>query len=167
MSVTILAGPPCSGKTTYARTHAERLDVVLDWDAVFADVSGHALYVQPYRFHRDVAHEFQLRAARVHRGFIIRSAPARAERAALRARHRARSIVLAVWPYECVRRLQRSDRPSDVKARQELYIHEWWGLYQADPSPDETEVWPDPAELEDAEAPEISRATQAPGGEAA
>ena len=33
-TVIVVAGPPCSGKTTYVRTHAARGDVTIDFDAI-------------------------------------------------------------------------------------------------------------------------------------
>lgn len=32
--LTVVTGPPCSGKTTYVRTHAQPDDVVVDFDAI-------------------------------------------------------------------------------------------------------------------------------------
>jgi predicted kinase len=40
MSVTLIAGPPCAGKTTYARELAQPGDVVVDFDDICLEVGG-------------------------------------------------------------------------------------------------------------------------------
>lgn len=34
MVITVVTGPPCSGKTTYVRTHAKPGDIVIDFDLI-------------------------------------------------------------------------------------------------------------------------------------
>ena len=38
--VTLVSGPPAAGKTTYAKQHAKREDVIIDLDDCFTDVCG-------------------------------------------------------------------------------------------------------------------------------
>lgn len=34
MVITVVTGPPCSGKSTYVRTHARPGDIIVDFDAI-------------------------------------------------------------------------------------------------------------------------------------
>lgn len=65
-------------------------------------------------------------------GWLIRSSPEATARAATREIHLARSIVLEVWPGECLARLERSDRSANAKARLRRYIDQWWARYERD-----------------------------------
>lgn len=40
--ITVITGPPCSGKTTYVREHAKPGDVVVDFDAIAQALGSHA-----------------------------------------------------------------------------------------------------------------------------
>lgn len=44
-TIHLVIGPPCSGKTTYVREHARVGDLVVDWDALMAALSGRAGHV--------------------------------------------------------------------------------------------------------------------------
>lgn len=147
-AIVLLSGPPCAGKTTYARDHAEEGDRILDWDVLYAEVTGgRRLYDQPPRYAREVSAEFQRRSAAIRRGWIIRSAPRYVERAAIVRLHGARSIVLAVDPLECATRLARSGRPGPVQLRQRPYIYAWWWQFTYQASPDEVVLRPDPLDV--------------------
>ena len=39
-SVTVISGPPCSGKTTYIQDHAEPGDLIVDWDVLAVALTG-------------------------------------------------------------------------------------------------------------------------------
>ena len=143
MSVTILAGPPCSGKTTYAHELALEGDQVLDWDQVFVDVAGRPMYDQPPELAPAVEAEFRRRLEVFRHGYVIRTAPRKQYRAILRRIHRARSIVLAVPAEECIRRLEASGRPEEVKAAQIPAIRRWWAEFEPSSSGDEFVIRPD------------------------
>ena len=40
--ITVITGPPCSGKTTYVREHAKPGDVIIDFDALAVALGGTA-----------------------------------------------------------------------------------------------------------------------------
>ena len=39
-SVTVVTGPPCSGKTTYVNGHAQPGDLIVDWDVLAVALTG-------------------------------------------------------------------------------------------------------------------------------
>jgi hypothetical protein len=128
----IVSGPPCSGKTTFAELHRLPGDEVLDYDQVHAELTGLPLYVHLESEIARTVHIFGSRAVAMRQGWIIRSAPSAAARKATREAHSARSIVLEVWPGECLERLERTDRPDIAKARLRIYIDDWWKRYEKD-----------------------------------
>lgn len=130
--ITIVAGPPCAGKSTYVADQAEPGDEVLDWDVIFAEVAQRPIHDRDVPDREAVEAEteqrFRARLAAMSRGWVIRCAPKRQHRAIMRRTKRARSVVLAVPLQECLRRLDqdvtRSDREADASA-----IRRWWAEY--------------------------------------
>lgn len=149
--IVILAGPPCAGKTTYAHEHAISADEILDYDVVFAEISGLDLYEREFGQADAVGAEFQRRLERIRQGFVIRCAPEKQHRAILRRTCGATSIVLAVPAEVCHARLRESDRPDTAKQRLHQAIDGWWDLYEPSSSSQE-------GVLND-----VSRATQSRG----
>lgn len=134
--ITLVAGPPCAGKTTYVDQHKGYDDVVLDYDVMFAEVSGAAMYDHPPAFRDAAAEAFRaalqdLRRLPPHRrAWIIRNAPRKQHRATIRSIHDADSVVLAVSAETCLARLMASTRPANVKAEQAGAIARWWADYE-------------------------------------
>lgn len=124
----IVCGPPCSGKTTWAEQQTPGR--VLDYDAVFCEVTGLPLYVQPEEHRATVDAVFRQRLESFAGGSIIRMAPKKQHRATLRRLHNARSVVLLAPPEVCLTRLEASDRPAEMKAAHRAAIARWWQDYQ-------------------------------------
>ena len=128
----VVAGPPCSGKNTFADAHRLAGDDVLDYDQVHAELTGLPLHVHDESEISRTVHVFGTRAAAMRQGWILATAPAIATRKSFRETHNARSVVLEVWPGECLTRLERSDRPDAAKARLRPVIDAWWARYEPD-----------------------------------
>lgn len=134
--VTLVAGPPCAGKTTYVHRFMDPSDVVLDYDVIFASISGASLYDHPAAWRTVVAEAFKLELQNLKRlppgrgAWIIRNAPRKQHRAIFRSIHSATSIVLAVPAATCLARLAASDRPGNVKVEQAAAIARWWSEYE-------------------------------------
>jgi len=135
MPATIVAGPPLSGKTTYAQGTGLPY---LDWDEMYAEVSGMPLHVRApndQAIRSRVHHRFReaVRASLHSDTVIVRGAPLRSERDMFRLT-KGVSVVVLVVPYEeCVRRLQASRRPRSVMAATRDAIRQWWLAYQPSP----------------------------------
>jgi predicted kinase len=134
VTVTLVAGPPCAGKSTYAGVRGHP---VLDWDAIYAEWAGLPMHVH--------AHNHEVISARVEQLFqqqlkdawhahtpivVIRAAPERWHRGMYRRLYSASVVVLAVAEAECVRRLHASQRPKEAWERTEAEIRAWWHRYE-------------------------------------
>lgn len=127
LSVTLVAGPPCAGKSSYVREHALSSDLVVDYDALAA-----ALRVDGERYAHLESHRPFVAEARdavldrlvlgnhgVRRAWVMATAARRSVRESFRRRYGA-SVVL-VWAAEeaCLRRAM-GERPEA-----------WWGHVRA------------------------------------
>ena len=140
--VVIVAGPPCSGKTTYVRRHAAPNDPVLDWDDIWTEIHGPGPRPTPGPWdplRQAVEMEFRRRFDQVDRGWVIRCAPSNRHRALMRRVKGARSIVLAIPIDECVRRLMLDDSRPGKRGWVEA-IELWWMHFKPSSSDQETLV---------------------------
>ncbi|MFD3352749.1 AAA family ATPase [Streptomyces fradiae] len=131
--VTLVCGPPCSGKTTYVREHAAPGDLVVDWDALAQALGSPHPWAHPAPLTPFIAEARDAVIARldrrhdVERAWIIATAPRETDRARL-APDGAAVVVLATPEDECVRRARRDERPADTIDA----IESWWRTYRAD-----------------------------------
>ena len=128
--VTLVCGPPGSGKSTYV---AERLypgDVVCDLDAIVAAITAQPLHTKPVAAlplaweMRDAFLSRLLRPLQVHHAWVIAGAPKRSERDRYRMAG-ARVVLLPVPAAECK---ARADRGPDWRDA----IDRWWADYEPD-----------------------------------
>jgi len=135
--VTIVSGPPGSGKSTYAKNHAQPGDHVIDFDDFMRSVGG-----QKWDTNSEIVQAaFKLRNQAIHdlatatrgRAWLIVTAPSAAERKEwCRQLLRAKSIVLDVDRETCKARINSDpDRKFAVK-RMCTAVDEWWAMYAAD-----------------------------------
>jgi hypothetical protein len=130
--VTVVAGPPCSGKTSYVRGHAGPGDLVVDYDALAValgsgDSHDHPATLRPFILNaRDAVIDRLSRFSDVPHAWVIYGAPTLAERHAIVG---ADVVVLAVDAAECKRRAVEAGRPE----RWAGLVDQWWLAYQPHP----------------------------------
>lgn len=56
--ITIVAGPPCSGKTHYVREHAGPSDLVIDWDEIAIALGSPNTHIHPRRMYDAIEAEY-------------------------------------------------------------------------------------------------------------
>lgn len=134
--VTIVCGPPGSGKTTYVRERAHRGDLIIDLDFIFAAISGLPLYDKPVGL-LNVALEvkdFLIAKLRgqsgINRAWIVTGGAARAEREEIARKTGGRVIVLAVPAHECLARISKDDRRVGTSEAWQSRIERWWREYE-------------------------------------
>lgn len=120
MAVHLIAGPPCSGKTTLARQRARPGDLVLDFDAICTELDGIPgwAHTPAIRRRADLVMHQRMRMLPHHQGdaYVIRCAA----NPRLRS-HLARMLGAVVWVVdpgqaECVRRARADRRPPGTEA---------------------------------------------------
>lgn len=137
MRVVLVAGPPCAGKTTYARERLEPGDLLLDADPLYAALSGgqehdRAPGIWPfvwagfYGVLRELPrHRFERRTV-----WVVQGVPRRRERDRYRHLNAADVVVLETPADECRRRARA--RFGDGHRLDEYVglIDRWWADYQ-------------------------------------
>jgi 5-methylcytosine-specific restriction endonuclease McrA len=132
-TVTLVCGPPCSGKTTYVSDRAQPGDLVVDWDALAVALGSphpwdHPAPLTPFIAEaRDAVTARLARSHGVERAWIIATAPRDADRRRL-APEGATVVVLATDEDECVRRARQDSRPAGTIDA----IESWWRTHRAD-----------------------------------
>jgi predicted kinase len=103
MPVTLITGPPCAGKTTYARSLAQPGDILLDFDDICVEVGGSHQWAHSTRTKEAAEAVMRQRMAMVRAypshpdSYVIRCAPESRAREAL-ARYLGAVSVVVVDP---------------------------------------------------------------------
>lgn len=115
MTVYLIAGPPCAGKSTLARRLAQPRDTVLDFDDICHELSGTKGWDHGPEVRRRAGalmqQRIQLLPLRTGDSYLIRCAPSAALRAQLAERLGCVVWVLDPGADECLRRAQQDKRP--------------------------------------------------------
>lgn len=138
--VTLVCGPPCAGKTTYVRRHAQPGDLILDADTIAQQLGSPRQWMHAPEFAaeaQDIMDRGMAHIARMGSGtaWVIRSAPDPAERTRLARTLRA-DQVLVLLPDRRELRRRAQARPHPRQTRQ--VISRWLSRYR--PAPCDTLV---------------------------
>lgn len=132
--VTLVAGPPMAGKTTYVRQRAQPGDLILDWDELGAAISGLPAHQLPQHLMPYVAEARDAILTRLEqrrggseppRAWIIHTAPTREERDDYQRRHNADVVVLGTPADECIGRLLETPDGRNQMQTADA-IRTWW-----------------------------------------
>lgn len=135
--VSIVCGPPASGKSTYVEKHKSNGDIVIDLDEIRAEIAEAPLYHAEKRWMKPALEERNRRLRQLSepqtaaRCWFIVGAPTREERDWWQSNLGAESVkVLAVKPDKCIDRIQLDHRrPLWVKKENARAIRKWWALF--------------------------------------
>lgn len=133
--ITIICGPPGSGKSTYLREHSSPNDLVIDLDQIFQQLSGlpehqtHAAWLVPAleernRLLRNLATDTQHE-----RAWFVISLPVILERQIWSEMLGAEVMVLATPLNECIRRIHADPMRAGHRERM-IAAAEWWWKQQ-------------------------------------
>jgi predicted kinase len=134
--ITVITGPPCSGKTTYAREHAKPGDAVVDYDALAVALGSADGHDHQPRLREITAAAWSAAVERLVTGYpamaawIVDSRPT-THRQFLYRRAHARIVALDAPAAELHRRADADGRGQDAHKR----IDEWSARHPADPAP--------------------------------
>lgn len=122
MRVVVLAGPPCSGKTTLAHQVAQQGDVVLDYDDVARSLGSPAQWIHPEPYRTAAEQELQAQLAMAHAHptqgtcWLLRTTPRPISRQALAHQWQATVYLLDPGERECRRRARADQTPIRYKS---------------------------------------------------
>ncbi len=137
--VTLVCGPPASGKTTYVAQRMREGELVVDVDALGVALSGQPTYhrpgaLLPYVLAARDAVIGRLAMSRSGlRAWVIAGVPNPKERQRLAVKLKAQVIVLEVGVEECLRRIQHDERRSALVREWEVIVRDWWRAYRRQP----------------------------------
>ena len=99
MAVTLVCGPPCSGKSTYVAGRAQPGDVVVDYDQIARQLGSPSEHNHAYRFHKPTERVItellgQIASGRHENAWVIRSLPDSAQRRQLASHLRAEVVIV-------------------------------------------------------------------------
>lgn len=133
--VTLIAGPPCAGKNTYLRQHADSDDLIIDYDALAV-----ALQLDAASHERVDAHKpfiYEARDAILERlggaghqvgaVWVINSGARQRSRQQYRERYDAHVVVVYAPEKVCLERA-RCERPTAWQG----YVRQWFAQYEPD-----------------------------------
>lgn len=139
-AVTVVAGPPAAGKSTYVHENAQPGDLVVDYDAIYAALSGQPTHVRPDDLRglvldaRDaVLSRLEIANGEVARAWIIHAAPLAEQRASLRARFDAEIVLLLPDRRTCEQRLRDRERAGAGDGWLAV-LDQWFRTYEPSPS---------------------------------
>jgi 5-methylcytosine-specific restriction protein A len=136
-SLTVIFGPPGSGKSTLVRERANAQDIVIDLDEVISDLSGQPLYHAGNEWLRRGVHMRNRMLASLSRAaglsaWFITTGTGQADRDWwIRKLVPTEAIVLNTSSEECKRRIYADPRrPVHVVQRQIVAVTDWWKAEQ-------------------------------------
>lgn len=136
-AVTVVCGPPGSGKTTYVQGQRRWGDLVVDFDALMSALSGGLPWYDgpaallPFVLSaRAAVVERLMQSSELQNAWVIAGLPDAREREQLAAQLGAKVIVLAVPAAECLRRIQKDERRSAALSAWREIVHRWWQDYR-------------------------------------
>lgn len=124
--ITLLFGPPCSGKTTWAKKQDCK---VIDFDDIKRDISGHNPYDMPSHYMPTcIAVRNKLIKDTKGRMIIIGTLPNPKHRTDWLNKLNAKPLMMITSQHECIRRLKNSNRPNI--GGQVALIKKWFELFK-------------------------------------
>jgi len=124
--ITIVSGPPCSGKNTYVKNNRQKGDVVWDFDKIHSaltdeETHNHIEEVRKYIFSMRETFYNDLEGQKDIRVWILNSSPIRSVRSELAKRLDADIVYIKRSKDECLR-IAENERPVEWKSYIENYF---------------------------------------------
>jgi 5-methylcytosine-specific restriction protein A len=141
--LSIVCGPPGSGKSTFAREKSKSGETIIDLDEIIADISGLPLYqADKQRWLAGALRQRNLMLERLHgnpgcsAAWFIVGAPNASEREEWNARLRPDAIYILLVPEQvCIERIRSDRRRRGAPNIGEMIaaVGKWWDAYQPRP----------------------------------
>lgn len=136
--VNLVCGPPAAGKTTFATIHAEPGDIILDLDAIVAQLSGeplthnwHDAWLNPALAERNTRLASLSRPSQWQRAWLIVGEPKPTARRWWRTTLGPGNTYVVATPLDvCIARIARDAQRNQVAQRQAQAAALWWRTYR-------------------------------------
>jgi len=140
-SVTLIVGPPCGGKTTFAQELARPGDLVIDRDLIARRLGSPRGHMHDPRIARRAEQKMRTELDRIPRVgdinvFVIRCLPRAADRERLARQLGATVRLVEPGLDECLRRATRDGRPPGTHAA----VRQWYARAAETPTPRATRI---------------------------
>jgi shikimate kinase len=132
--LTIIFGPPGSGKTTYAEEHSAKLDHIIDMDWLISIISGEPIYHGKGECVSDALRERNTQLGRLSSSngaaWFVTQGAGQKERDWWIDKLRPKNVITLKTPLdECINRIKLDTRrPDDVKLQHIAAARKWWAL---------------------------------------
>jgi 5-methylcytosine-specific restriction protein A len=145
--VTIVAGAPASGKSTWVREHMQPRDVLIDVDAIHRERTGRNDRV---RSESELAQALAVRNqklgalafARTGKAYFIVGAPGSDERDKWARLLQPEAVIVMETPVdECLRRIAREPDRAEVAGWMTNAVRKWWKRYEPRQGEETTVKW--------------------------
>jgi 5-methylcytosine-specific restriction protein A len=134
--ITLISGPPASGKSTYIKQQAQPGDMIWDYDEIMKSLTGQEMYYRPdwgmslCMAIRDTLYDYIDKSTTI-KAWIISSAPKKSQRQIIRRRFDANVIVMKPSIEICIERINKDNRRKDKQLWNDA-IRQWYKDYEED-----------------------------------
>ena len=134
----IVCGPPAAGKAAYVEAHATYTELVIDLDAIRAELSEMPLWQPGYGWFNEAVRErnrrlgsLSSRYVRLGGAWLIVPAPKLESRLWWRGKLKPLSVVVLATPAEvCHARIDADPRRALIAAQHHAAVETWWRDYE-------------------------------------
>ena len=137
-AVSLIYGPPLSGKTSYVMANMQRGDLVVDMDRLYAAISLQPVYDKPDQLKRNVfalrdilIDNIKTRYGKWDGAWIIGGYPVKYQREQIAEQTGASIIYCEASKDECLARLEADPARRQKKSEWAQYINDWFEKYSA------------------------------------
>jgi 5-methylcytosine-specific restriction protein A len=151
--LTLVCGAPGSGKSTYVGNHKQAGDIVIDIDAITAEIAGTSVRSNETRLHLQAAMiernrrlQALARESRATRAWFIIGAPSGGERDRWAIGLGAERVIVIEAPAdECIERINRDANRAPIADELARAVWDWWARYSPSQR-DAVIVWEGPGQ---------------------